>query len=152
MAVICNCRRNLLGLSFKRMLSTRSIRFRRSTVVLAILGLVYSYGVCPGGCLEENQWYAAVHCLFEHDDHLPGCAHESDPGEHCDCDQEADSALLVNSRSIDADVVHVSQFVFNIATITVPFDSGLSAFPHRSERRTGPPMATLRAQCQLFRC
>jgi len=135
------------------MVTTASIRFRTAVVVLAILSMVYSYGVCPGGCLEENQWYAAMHHLVEHSQDLPSCAHEHAPAEHCDCDQEADSALLVSSRAVDGDTSQVTAW---LPSLDLAAGSFTLASPSRdtldSLHGAGPPSTTLRAQAQLFRC
>ncbi|MBA2113235.1 hypothetical protein HOV93_03840 [Planctomycetes bacterium FF15] len=122
------------------------------TVALAILSMVYSYGVCPGGCLEENQWYAAMHHLTEHDQEMPSCAHEHTPEEHCDCDQEDDSALLVSARTVDSDASQVMAWLPSLdqtgSSFTLTFSRDISQSPCDS----GPPTRTLRAQSQLFRC
>ncbi|MEW4565179.1 hypothetical protein AB1K70_21830 [Bremerella sp. JC770] len=123
------------------------------TVVLAILSMVYSYGVCPGGCLEENQWYAAMHHLVEHDHEMPECAHEHAPDEHCDCQQKADTALLVSSRTIDNDA---SQVIHWLPAIDLSSETFAVVVAYRDvsqfQHGAGPPTTTLRAQSQLFRC
>ncbi|MHC2068572.1 hypothetical protein ACYFX5_13995 [Bremerella sp. T1] len=119
---------------------------------MAILSLVYSYGVCPGGCLEENQWYAAVHDLVEHCQALPECAHEHAPDEHCDCDQKADTPLLVSARTVDNDAPQAIAWVPNIDVQELLTASTFSTEAIHMIQRAGPPSRTLRAQSQLFRC
>ena len=126
-------------------------RFRPLTVALAIMGLIYALGVCPSGCLEANSWYALAHHWLEHDHASSACTHEG-PVEHSDCDHEPDSALLVSGRSLD------------LAPLLVfwppaPFEAMTSARPWPAPACDGPlspreelSTATLRAQCQLFRC
>ncbi|MFN3153155.1 hypothetical protein [Bremerella sp.] len=122
------------------------------TVALAILSMVYSYGVCPGGCLEENQWYAAMHHLVDHDQDMPSCAHEHAPDEHCDCDQEAESALLVSSLTIDSDNSQVTAWLPNLDRPSSTLAVAVSRDSFHIERGAGPPTTTLRAHSQLFRC
>ncbi|QDU73333.1 hypothetical protein Pan97_03030 [Bremerella volcania] len=134
------------------MFSPASIRFRTGTVALAILSMVYSYGVCPGGCLEENQWYAALHHLVEHDHEMPSCAHEHDPTEHCNCDLSADTPLLVSSRTVDDDGAPFIAWLPILDLPTSTFTIVVSGNIFQVEHGAGPPTTTLRAQSQLFRC
>lgn len=134
------------------MFTLDSIRFRTMTVALAILSMVYSYGVCPGGCLEENQWYAALHHMVEHDQEMPGCAHEHDPTEHCNCDLQPDTALLVSSRTVDNDGARATAWlpILNLQSSTFTIIVSRDIF--QVEHGAGPPTTTLRAHSQLFRC
>lgn len=134
------------------MFNTVPIRFRAVTVALAILSMVYSYGVCPGGCLEENQWYAAMHHLVEHDHEMPSCAHEHDPTEHHECDQEGDTPLLVSLRTIDCDTTQVTAWLPVLDLSSSTFAMVVARDTMHAIHGSGPPTTTLRAQSQLFRC
>ena len=126
-------------------------RFRRLMVVLTILGLVYSLGVCPSGCLEANSWYVLAHHWLEHDHGSSACTHEA-PVEHSDCDHEPDSAVLVSSRGLDLAPLLVFWLPapFEATTLSPPLSA--TGFGGPLSPRDAFSTATLRAQCQLFRC
>jgi len=136
---------NLLLRGMNRLLTTH---LRMFVVCSAILALVYSLGVCPGGCLESNQWYALAHEVFEHDHEQPECPLH----DHGDCDcEEAEITAIVAAHWEQPDVTSVWIVGLFVSPLERPL--GLHVRPAYSQIEHPIALApSLRAHCQLFRC
>jgi len=134
----------------KIMVSERTSRLFHATVILATCGLVYSWGVCPGGCLEENYWYAVAHSTTGHNHEQHHCPWD-DSSHECGCDFLEDIPLSTQARDLVA-APEVDWFVPAVFLLGVNLSATAEkniAFDLSKQRL---PQVSLRAHAQLFRC